>query len=188
MAPICSFPPVSGPKAQVLILGSMPGVASLRLQQYYGHPQNAFWKIVGEVLGFDAALSYEQRTTALTQRQVALWDVLAACVRAGSLDSSIDKGSIVPNDFAAFFELHPHIRRVCFNGAAAATMYHRHVLPGLATARPFDYICLPSTSPAYAGMPFAAKARAWQAVSMGAVDRMGMTPEPGEAKQCGPRG
>lgn len=185
---IYSFPPLSSPQAQVLILGSMPGVASLRLQQYYGHPQNAFWKIVGAVLGFDAALSYQQRTQALVRHKVALWDVLAACAREGSLDSSIDLSSIVPNDFAAFFKRHPHIRRVCFNGAAAANMYQRQVLPGLATVRAIDYVRLPSTSPAYAGMPFAVKARAWQAVSMGAADRMDMAPQPAEAGQLGPGG
>lgn len=190
---IYSFPPLSGPQARVLILGSMPGIASLRLQQYYGHPQNAFWKIVGEVLGFDAALSYEQRSAALVQHKVALWDVLAACVRAGSLDSSIDRGSIVPNDFASFFVRHPHISRVCFNGTAAANIYRRQVLPGLATVRPIDYVRLPSTSPAHAVMPLAAKARAWQAVRAGALfsaslDRMGRTPESGKAEQIGPRG
>ena len=152
----------------MLILGSMPGVASLRLQQYYGHPQNAFWKIVGEVLGFDAALSYEQRTEALVRHKVALWDVLAACVREGSLDSSIDLSSIVPNDFAAFFKRHPHIRRVCFNGAAAANMYQRQVLPALATVRPIDYVRLPSTSPAHAGMLFAAKLVRWRAIDANA--------------------
>ena len=188
MTRIYSFPPLSSPQARVLILGSMPGVASLRLQQYYGHPQNAFWKIVGDVVGLDATASYPQRSAALVQHKVALWDVLAACVRAGSLDSSIDKASIVPNDFAAFFVRHPHIRRVCFNGSAAADMYPRHVLPGLATVGPIDYVRLPSTSPAHAGMPFAAKARAWQAVSVGAADRMGMAPGPGEAGQLGPGG
>ena len=152
----------------MLILGSMPGVASLRLQQYYGHPQNAFWKIVGAVLGFDAALSYQQRTQALVRHKVALWDVLAACVREGSLDSSIDLSSIVPNDFAAFFKRHPHIRRVCFNGAAAANMYQRQVLPGLATVRPIDYVRLPSTSPAHAGMLFAAKLVRWRAIDANA--------------------
>ena len=117
MSPVHSFAPLSNPQARVLVLGSMPGLASLRLQQYYGHPQNTFWKIVGEVLGFDPELAYELRTQALVERGVALWDVLASCVREGSLDADIDDASVVANDFAAFFETHPHIVRVCFNGA-----------------------------------------------------------------------
>ena len=96
----------------MLVLGSMPGVTSLRLQQYYGHPQNAFWKIVGAVLGFDPASPYAQRMAALVQCRVALWDVLASCARDGSLDSAIDDASAVANDFAAFFKTHPHIVRV----------------------------------------------------------------------------
>ncbi len=164
MTRIYSFPPLTSPLARVLILGSMPGVASLRLKQYYGHPQNAFWKIVSDVVGLDASASYPQRSAALVQHRLALWDVLAACVREGSLDSSIDKGSMVPNDFAGFFMRHPHISLVCFNGTAAANIYRKRVLPYLPVHLAIDYICLPSTSPAHAGMTFAAKAHAWQAV------------------------
>jgi TDG/mug DNA glycosylase family protein len=167
MTRIFSFPPISGADAQVLILGSMPGVASLRLQQYYGHPQNAFWKILGEILGFDAAGSYAQRTAVLVARKLALWDVMAACVREGSLDSSIDGSSIEPNDFAAFFARHPHVRRVCFNGITAQSAYNKHVLPRRVTGQTIEYVRLPSTSPAHAGMPLAAKALAWRAVSLG---------------------
>ena len=167
MTKIFSFPPISAPDAQVLILGSMPGVMSLRLQQYYGHPQNAFWRIVGEILGFDATGSYEQRTSALVKRKVAVWDVLEACVREGSLDSAIDSSSIVPNDFAGFFALHPSIWRVCFNGATAERVYWKKVLPTLVTNHPVEYVRLPSTSPAHAGMPFAAKVQAWRLVKAG---------------------
>lgn len=165
MAQIHSFPPISSPQAQVLILGSMPGVTSLRLRQYYGHPQNAFWKIVGNILGFDPVLGYEQRTAALVRRKLALWDVLAACAREGSLDSSIDGSSVVPNDFTAFFAAHSDIRRVCFNGASAERMYRRHVLPQVAMHRPIELVRLPSTSPAHAGMPLASKTELLQAIS-----------------------
>lgn len=164
MTYVVSFPPISGPDAQVLILGSMPGAMSLRLQQYYGHPQNAFWRIVGEILGFDATLGYAQRAAALVERKVAVWDVLAACIREGSLDSAIDSSSMVPNDFAGFFALHPAIRRVCFNGATAESVYRKKVLPTLVLNQPVEYVRLPSTSPAHAGMPFAAKARAWRVI------------------------
>ena len=168
MTQVYSFPPVSDARAQVLILGSMPGVMSLRLQRYYGHPQNAFWRIVGELLGFDAAGGYAQRTAALVERKVALWDVLAACVRQGSLDSSIDGGSIVPNDFPAFFARHPGIRRVCFNGAAAERVYRKHVLPRLVMPQEPQYVRLPSTSPAHAGMPYAVKVQAWRVIQLAA--------------------
>ena len=177
MTQIFSFPPISRPDAQVLILGSMPGVMSLRLQQYYGHPQNAFWRIVGEILGFDASLGYGQRTVALVERKVAVWDVLEACVREGSLDSAIDSASIVPNDFAGFFARHPGIRRVCFNGATAQRMYRKQVLPNLAIgSQPIEYVRLPSTSPAHAGVPFAAKVGAWRLIN--AQVRVGPAPKP----------
>lgn len=95
--------PLSRPDAGVLILGSMPGVASLKAQQYYAHPQNLFWKILGCTFGFDPAATYEERTQYLAEAGVAVWDVLASCMREGSLDADIDKASAVPNDFATFF-------------------------------------------------------------------------------------
>lgn len=84
-----SFPPVVGENPTVLILGSMPGEASLRAQRYYHHPQNLFWRMLGEALRFDSKIPYEERVEFLKQKGVALWDVLAACDRAGSLDSAI---------------------------------------------------------------------------------------------------
>ena len=140
----------------------MPGVASLRLQQYYGHPQNVFWKIVGAVLGLDPTVAYEKRKAALVRHKIAVWDVLASCVREGSLDSDIDDSSIVANDFAAFFNSHPHVARVCFNGAKAESVYRKHVLPHLVAQRAIDYVRLPSTSPAHAGMAYAAKVELWR--------------------------
>ncbi len=164
------FPPLADARARVLVLGSMPGVASLRAQQYYGHPRNAFWPIMGDIFGFDAAAPYAQRVEALLAHRVAVWDVLAACERQGSLDADIDAASIEVNDFAGFLAGHPQLRRLCFNGATAQTMFRRHVLPRLAAPLPFDLVRLPSTSPAHAGMRLADKRRAWQAV---AVDRPG---------------
>lgn len=167
MAHVRCFPPIENHAARVLVLGSMPGEASLRLRQYYGHPQNAFWKVAAEVLGFDASLPYAQRTAALVQHKVALWDALASCLREGSLDSAIDDTTAVANDFAGFFQSHPHIARVCFNGAKAESVYRKHVLPRLQTRHVIDYVRLPSTSPAHAGMRFQAKVEAWRVLMDG---------------------
>jgi len=156
------FAPIAGPDARVLVLGSMPGVASLRAGQYYGHPRNAFWPIMGELFGFDAAAPYPLRVAALQQNGIAVWDVLAACVRPGSLDSDIDPASIQVNDFDSFLRAQPGLRRVCFNGAKAHAVFRRRVLPALVVAPIFDMVQLPSTSPAHAGMAFMDKCRIWR--------------------------
>lgn len=165
-----SFPPVSSPKASILILGSMPGVQSLRAQQYYAHPRNAFWPILMQALGIiaahDAPLpSYEARLHHLREHGIALWDVLQYCERPGSLDASIRRDSMVLNDFGAFMAQHPRIRRICFNGATAATLFERHAAPVLEDMNllPSERVRLPSTSPAHAGMPKQAKLEAWRA-------------------------
>lgn len=162
--PVQGFAPLSRPDARVLVLGSMPGIASLRAQQYYGHPRNAFWPIVGALFGFDARLPYAQRVAALLAHRVAVWDVLAACERKGSLDADIEADGIAVNDFAAFLAGHTQLRRLCFNGATAQTLFRRHVLPTLAEPLPFDMLRLPSTSPAHAGMAPADKLHAWRRV------------------------
>lgn len=148
----------------------MPGAASLRAGQYYAHPRNLFWRILGEVVGLDPGLPYDCRTGALTSAGIALWDVLKSCVRAGSLDSAIEKDSVVPNDFATFFARHPHVRRVYFNGSTAESSYRRWVLPQLPpTAGSLLYARLPSTSPAHAALAFEEKRAAWRVVADGGV-------------------
>lgn len=165
MSRIQSFAPVSAPDATRLILGSMPGARSLAEHQYYAHPQNAFWRIVGALFHFDSALPYDQRCDALRMAGVALWDVLGECVRPGSLDSAIIEASIAANDFAGFLDMHRSIRLICFNGAKAEQSFTRHVLPTLpARHRDIPRHRLPSTSPAHAGMRFEAKLARWQAV------------------------
>ena len=109
MAEVCSFPPLCGPRARILILGSMPGRASLAAQQYYAHPRNAFWPIIEAALGIDRDLPYAQRCRQLIAKDIAVWDVLQSCFRPGSLDADIDPASIMPNDFATFFADHSHI-------------------------------------------------------------------------------
>ncbi len=156
------FQAVASQEPDVLVLGSMPGVISLREQQYYAHPRNAFWPIAAAVFGFEASLPYDLRLAALNGAGVALWDVLQACEREGSLDADIKADSVVPNDFAAFFASHPHIQRVCFNGAKAAALYRRHVLPKVTALTHLEYVALPSTSPAHAAAGFDAKLAVWR--------------------------
>jgi double-stranded uracil-DNA glycosylase len=168
------FPPLAAPDARVLVLGSLPGRRSLEMRQYYAQPQNAFWKIMGRLFGAAPELPYERRVERLRAQRIAVWDVLAAGERKGSLDSAIVPSSIVVNDFAAFFEVHRDIRLVCFNGGKAAELYRRRVLPDLpAAAAALETRRLPSTSPAHAARPFAAKLALWHAalVAPGALPR-----------------
>ena len=164
MPHVKSFAPIENADAKILILGSMPGEASLKAGQYYAHPRNLFWRIMGELVGANPDLPYSQRTEALKSARIALWDVLRSCRRKGSLDSAIDGGSLVPNDFAAFFLLHPQITRIFFNGAKAEECYRRHVLPGIGTDS-IECLRLPSTSPANASTSFERKLEAWRAIT-----------------------
>jgi hypoxanthine-DNA glycosylase len=159
------FPPIAGRNAEVLVLGSMPSVASIAKGEYYAHPQNAFWPIMGRLFGAGRDLSYAKRTRKLRLSKVAVWDVLRECRRAGSLDSAIHALSEMPNDFANFFAAHKRIRVVFFNGGKAESAFRRHVLPVLPKlGRSFSFVRLPSTSPAHAGRRFDEKLAAWQAV------------------------
>lgn len=163
VANVESFGPVSQHDARVLILGSMPGVASLEAQRYYAHPRNAFWPIMADICGFAVELDYEQRLLALQQRGFALWDVLARCAREGSLDSDIDPASAEPNDFAGFLAAHRSIRAVFCNGGTAFQMFRRRVQPHLeGRDRDLPVKQLPSTSPAHASMKMAAKLDVWR--------------------------
>ena len=159
------FPPLAGPGVRVLILGTLPSRRSIAEGQYYGHPRNAFWPIMGKLLGAGRELPYTQRTERLVTAGVAVWDVLAASIRPGSMDADIDIASARANDFAAFFRAHPHIRLVCFNGQTAESLFYRMVVPGLETRfNALRYETLPSTSPAYAAIGFEDKAQRWQAI------------------------
>lgn len=165
MSLLHGLPPLAGTAARVLILGSMPGAASLRAQQYYAHPRNAFWTLMQPLTGTAADAPYAQRCAALVTAGIALWDVLARCERRGSLDTAIVPASMIANNFAGFFTGQPGIRQVFCNGAAAASLYHRRVLPALSgPAASLPWSRLPSTSPAHACMGLADKQRAWQTV------------------------
>jgi len=148
-----SFAPVADASARLLILGSLPGEASLRKAQYYGHPQNQFWRLMGEVLGRAFPEAYEARLDALRDAGVALWDVVASAERVGSLDASIKAHE--PNPLADFVATLPSLKAVAFNGGKSHAI-GRPALVGAGVA----LIALPSSSPAYT-LPFARKAAAW---------------------------
>ncbi len=163
MARIYSFEPIEDKHAEVLILGSMPGCASLTASQYYAHAQNAFWRIMAELLQFNLASPYEEKVQALKSAKIALWDVLQSCKREGSLDAMIEGDTLIANDFLTFFQTHRHITHVFFNGAKAEHLFKQLVLKSLNNSMP-NLFRLPSTSPAHAAMTFEQKLAAWRII------------------------
>jgi hypoxanthine-DNA glycosylase len=149
-----SFAPVADAGARLLILGSLPGEVSLRKAQYYGHPQNQFWRLMGEVLGRPLPAGYDERLESLCGAGVALWDVVASAERVGSLDARIKAHAA--NPLADFVATLPRLKAVAFNGGKSYAIGG----PALADAR-VELIALPSSSPAYT-LPFARKAEAWR--------------------------
>jgi hypoxanthine-DNA glycosylase len=162
------FPPIARPDARVLVLGTMPSAASLAAAEYYAHPRNAFWGIMGALFGFDARAPYAERCAALRAAGVAVWDVLAACRREGSLDTAIEADTVVVNDFAGFFGAHPAVARVFFNGGKAAELFRRHVPAAAVPTRVGERRQLPSTSPTNARLRFADKLEAWRVAAAAA--------------------
>lgn len=161
--PLCySFPPIVSSQPRILILGSMPGVASLEAQQYYAHPRNAFWPIMADLFDLDKDWPYPRRCEHLARAGVTVWDVLKACHRPGSLDQHIDPASIEANDFQQFFRQNPGIEAVFFNGAKSEQLFKRQVLPNL-SADPVMFK-LPSTSPAHASLNISEKLAAWRII------------------------
>jgi hypoxanthine-DNA glycosylase len=139
---------------RVLVLGSLPGEASLAAQRYYAHPQNGFWRLMGSVIGEDLpATDYEQRLTALLAHGVGLWDVIRDATREGSLDAAIREHS--GNDLKTLVENLPALRAVAFNGGTAARI-GRRLLEGVNV----ELVALPSSSPAYT-LAFSEKEQAW---------------------------
>jgi TDG/mug DNA glycosylase family protein len=147
--------PIIGRDPEILILGSYPSIQSLEKGEYYGNPQNQFWKIMELLLGIDHTLPYPARTARLAEHQIALWDVLRTCTRDGSADTAILDP--VSNDIRGFVAAHPTIRCIALNGNTAGHYFTR-MNPGL------PGIILPSTSPAYARMPLAQKAQHWTCI------------------------
>lgn len=141
----------------------MPGEASLRAGEYYAHPANGFWRLMGALFSAGPERPYAERVAILNAAGIAVWDVIASCRRSGSLDSSIDEGSLVVNDFAAFFAAHPGVSRVYFNGAKAEQCFRRYVAPQLDRTG-LECVRLPSTSPANASIDYNQKLLAWRAL------------------------
>lgn len=150
-----AFDPVVDAHTRLLILGSLPGDTSLKAGQYYGHPLNGFWRLIGGVIGHDlVALPYPDRLEVLKTAGVGLWDVIASAERPGSLDGAIRKAEAA--DLNRLIDDLPSLRAVAFNGATAARLGRLNL-----TSRPgLDLIDLPSSSPAYT-RPLIEKAAAW---------------------------
>src|SRR6056297_3343426 len=157
---IFGFPPIIGERPRVLILGSMPSVKSLELGQYYGHPQNHFWKIMANLLGRPMPESYEERAAMLREAGIAVWDVFDSCRREGSLDQSIREAK--PNDVPGLLRKYPSIRLVAFNGRKSEQGFYRGVkelygdtvnatkiseIPEFSELTKREFLRLPSTSP-----------------------------------------
>ena len=141
---------------RVLVLGSFPSAASLAAKQYYAHPQNRFWNIVGDCIGVDLRrLSYRERIKRVNAAAIGIWDIFASCERSGSLDSAIRNAEF--NDFKKLRRKAPGITRVCLNGGTAAKAV-RHL-----EQLEFETIVLPSTSPANASQDYAFKLARWRA-------------------------
>ena len=154
-----SFAPVVDQRTETLILGSLPGAASLAAGRYYAHPRNQFWRLLGDVIGIDLqSLSYEDRLQSLLARRIGLWDVVAEAERVGSLDAAIRNHSA--NDLHSLVESLPLLRTIAFNGGTAARIGTAQLG---AWAERFRLVPLPSSSPAHA-VPFEAKLRQWRAL------------------------
>ncbi len=158
MSTIYSFDPVVDGNCRILILGSIPGKESLRKHQYYGHAQNAFWRLMSALLGEPFYEDYNERLSMLLRHGIALWDVIKSCERQSSLDAHI-KNAVV-NDFEAFFAAYPQIRHVFLNGQKAYNTFARYAgfrFEGIAFER------LGSTSPAHA-IPFDKRLEDWRRI------------------------
>jgi hypoxanthine-DNA glycosylase len=151
------FPPIADENTHTLVLGSFPGVASLDAAQYYAHPRNQFWRLVGAVIGEPLnELAYDERVLKLLSHGIGLWDVLAACEREGSLDTAIRHAD--PNDFASFRMHAPSLRKVAFNGKTSGRF------EPVIQAAGYETLVLPSSSPANAILSFDQKLRFWREI------------------------
>jgi TDG/mug DNA glycosylase family protein len=157
---IYSFEPIIDEKCKILILGTMPGAQSLQKQEYYGNKQNAFWRIIFSLFEVEPVQNYKEKKKFLLDHNIALWDVLEACDREGSLDSDIKNPRA--NDFVSLFKSYPGIKCVYFNGGPAERLFKRHVKVSLGKNE-INYRRLPSTSPSYTA-EFSQKYDKWKVI------------------------
>ena len=153
---IQSFPSISDSNAKILILGTIPGAQSLALSEYYGNRRNHFWQLLFTIFNEPYCTDYQAKKNVILKNHIALWDVLQACEREGSLDSAILKE--IPNDFKDFLKAHPHITHIFFNGQQAAKFFKKYAT----IENHYTLVTLPSTSPANAGFSFERKLVAWE--------------------------
>lgn len=158
MQKISSFPPIIKKDSKILILGSIPGIRSLEMQQYYAHPQNKFWKIICEIFNEEFTTNYQQRIEILEKHHIALWDVIDTCERKGSLDSEIRNEEA--NKIEELLQNFPNIKAIFCNGQKS----HKNLQKILGKKFRLPIIVLPSTSPAYAGLKYEEKLLSWQEI------------------------
>lgn len=154
---ISSFPPIITETSKILILGSVPGVKSLQMQQYYAHPQNHFWKIIFELLDEDFTEDYLAKTEIIRKNNIALWDVIDTCEREGSLDTKIRNEE--HNDITKMLRDHPAIRAIFCNGQKS----FKNLKKILGTESEIPVFVLPSTSPLHT-IPFDKKLNGWEII------------------------
>jgi hypoxanthine-DNA glycosylase len=159
-----SFPPQVASGCRVLVLGTVPSLASLALRQSYAHAQNLFWPFMGELYDAGPGLPYAERIARLHARGLGIWDVLERCERRGSLDSDIVVASEVANDIPGLLAREPAIAAIALNGAKALQVYRRRIEPAIDAARRarLAVLALPSTSPANASITRADKLARWR--------------------------
>lgn len=157
---ISSFPPIINQNSRILILGSVPGIKSLQMQQYYAHPQNKFWKILFQIFNEENLPDYQSKIDFLHKNQIALWDVIDTCERRGSLDSEIRNEEA--NSIAELLENHPSIQAIFCNGQKS----HQNLRKILGKDFPLPIFVLPSTSPANAGIPYHQKLENWKLIKI----------------------
>ncbi len=162
MSEVHSFVPLIDERSKILIVGSMPGIESLRRQEYYGYSYNAFWRLMFDLLNEKASELYAYKKAMLLEHGIALWDALKTCSREGSADQLIENA--VPNDFNALLNHYQSVHHIFFNGRKAEAFFNKLIKPKLCVGRVLQFVLLPSTSPANARMNYLQKRERWKSI------------------------
>lgn len=155
------FPPIADKNAGILILGSLPSVLSLQTRQYYGNPQNHFWRLLYALFEREPDAEYEDRKKFLLSKKIALWDSVAGATNPGSLDGTIK--NIIPNDFGSFFAEHPRIGHIFFNGSKSEEVFRKYV-PSYYDSIPHTRLPSSSPIPTRQNRSFMEKLESWRIV------------------------